>query len=133
MGDSSPIQQTTSPPATRPGITPRASAPAVSGPVTGGALFSQRVPMGPPRQSGLNRRAGAGMKLSGMATPDHKSPLAGVFGSDFNKWSEIVYLLLSSRVDVAILRIPDFSSVARLSYILRESTFRLVSRFLYDL
>lgn len=91
MGDSSsPTQETTSPPTHRPAIGgPRASAPATSGAVTGGALFGQR-PVPSPRQSGLNRRAGMGMKLSGMATPDQKASISGVFGSDFNKWSEIV-------------------------------------------
>ena len=71
----------------------RASAPAISGPVTGGAVFGQRPGLNSPRQSGLNRRAGMGMKLSnvqGMSTAENKSSLGGVFGTDFQKWSQIV-------------------------------------------
>jgi hypothetical protein len=71
---------------------PRASAPSPvsSGPVTGGAIFSQRQGLVSPRQSGLNRRAGMGMKLSGISTPENKSSLSGIFGNDFEKWSQIV-------------------------------------------
>ena len=50
--------------------------------------------MASPRPSGLNRRAGMGMKLSNAqlgANPE-KSSLGGVFGSDFQKWSQIVYV-----------------------------------------
>ena len=71
---------------------PRASAPPISGPVTGGAVFNQRTALSTPRQSGLNRRAGMGMKLSDMpsSSSENKSSLGGIFGSDFEKWSQIV-------------------------------------------
>src|SRR5271155_1927222 len=82
----------TSPPTAhlRPGLPgSRGSAPNMSGPVTG------RPGIPSPRPSGLNRRAGMGMKLSnvtGIQTPDQqKSSLGGIFGSDFQKWSQIVY------------------------------------------
>lgn len=84
-------QPSSSPPLSRPGIGgPRASSPAVSGPVTGGAIFSPRSGHTSPRQSGLNRRAGMGMKLSGIGTPENKSSLGSIFGSNFEKWSQIV-------------------------------------------
>lgn len=71
---------------------PRASAPSplFSGPVTGGTVFGQRPGLQSPRPTGLNRRAGMGMKLSGMSTPENKSSLSGIFGNDFEKWSQIV-------------------------------------------
>jgi hypothetical protein len=49
--------------------------------------------MASPRQSGLNRRAGMGMKLSGIAGAETKSSsiAGGIFGSDFEKWSQYVY------------------------------------------
>src|SRR5271155_5393078 len=82
----------TSPPTAhlRPGLPgSRGSAPNMSGPVTG------RPGIPSPRPSGLNRRAGMGMKLSnvsGIQTPEQqKSSLGGIFGSDFQKWSQIVY------------------------------------------
>lgn len=83
----------TSPSSARPGIgVPRASAcsPVSSGPVTGGAVFGQRPSLASPRSSGLNRRAGMGMKLSGISNPENKSSFGGIFGNDFEMWSQIV-------------------------------------------
>jgi hypothetical protein len=84
--------------------TPRVSAPAsVSGPISGGAVFGSRPALPANRPSALNRRAGMGMKLSnvsGMGTPEKKSSLGGVFGSDFQKWSQIVYPPPSFQIDV---------------------------------
>src|SRR5271165_1156973 len=81
------------PTSVRPGISSaRSSAPSASGPVTSGAVFGQRPGVLSPRQSGLNRRAGMGMKLSGLpSSSENKSSLAGIFGNDFTKWSQIVY------------------------------------------
>ena len=64
-----------------------------SGPITGGAVFGQpRSGLASPRPSVLNRRVGMGMKLSGISTTENKSSLNGLFGNDFQKWSEIMYL-----------------------------------------
>jgi hypothetical protein len=85
-------QPSSSTPSSRPGIgSSRASAPSVSGLVTGGPIFGSRSGHASPRQSGLNRRAGMGMKLSDIGTPENKSSLGSIFGNDFDKWSQIVY------------------------------------------
>jgi hypothetical protein len=109
---------------------PRASAPSVSGPVTGGAVFNQRPGLPSSRQSGLNRRAGMGMKLSDMpsSSSENKSSLAGIFGSGFEKWSQIVYsshphnLFLKHVglfITVVICKIHDFYLVGKQFYILK--------------
>lgn len=83
----------TTPSSARPGMgVPRGSAPSPvsSGPVTGGAIFGQRQGLASPRSSGLNRRAGMGMKLPGISNSENKSSFGGIFGNDFDTWSQIV-------------------------------------------
>jgi len=68
---------------------PRTTAPAA----VSGAVFGPRMGLASPRPSGLNRRAGLGMKLSnvtGGTSDPRNASLGGVFGSDFQKWSQIV-------------------------------------------
>ena len=111
------------------GIT-RAPAPSVSGPVASGAVFGQRPGLSSSRPSGLNRRAGMGMKLSDIpSSSENKSSLGGIFGNDFEKWSQIVYCPINCKINVVIRKIHDFDLVGRRFYILREWISRADNRF----
>ena len=99
-------------------------------------MFGSRPALPSPRQTGLNRRAGMGMKLDKLPNSKDKA-LSGVFGTDFQKWAEIVYLSNSPPScrysNVLVTRkIHCYDSVGKLFYIRREWTFPLERAFRYD-